>query len=216
MRFLLQDIPCKTCGTFFHPKDRTSAFCSVQCRADSQKKPPRACAECGTLFHAPALKSGRTRLYCSKQCADSAARLKPRPCQQCRTVFRPSKNGGRKFCSRKCASVFGGAMRRLPDGIRDPKGYILIRAPEHPMASREGYVMQHRLVMAAHLGRNLLSSEVVHHLNGAKADNRIENLVLMQKAEHDRIPKPGPAPITCPHCNGRIKVSGRVRRVEAL
>ena len=79
------------------------------------------------------------------------------------------------------------------------------------MASREGYVMEHRYVMAEHLGRMLTADEVVHHLNGDRADNRLENHEVMPKRKHDRMPKPKAKPIPCPHCGGLILPPRRVR-----
>lgn len=65
------------------------------------------------------------------------------------------------------------ATRRMARG-----GYVVLRVPGHPMADARGRVFEHRLVMAQHLGRDLLPCENVHHINGNRADNRVENLEL--------------------------------------
>ena len=72
------------------------------------------------------------------------------------------------------------AGKYLPAGgrVTDKDGYILIKANDHPHANSGGYVREHRLVMEEQLGRYLLPEEVVHHINGIKDDNRLENLGL--------------------------------------
>lgn len=57
-------------------------------------------------------------------------------------------------------------------------GYLKELSKGHPDADKNGYVMQHRLVMERHLGRHLRPQERVHHKNGQRDDNRIENLEL--------------------------------------
>jgi hypothetical protein len=83
----------------------------------------------------------------------------------------------------------------------DADGYVMLWVEDHPHPRRPsdrksgGYVAEHRLVMEAHMGRHLDPAEVVHHRNGVKDDNRIENLELFAtNADHLRHELTGKVP----------------------
>ena len=63
-------------------------------------------------------------------------------------------------------------------------GYTAIYLPTHEKSTKDGYIMEHILVMEKHIGRHLKDDEVVHHKNKIRNDNRIENLQLMTFKEH--------------------------------
>ena len=97
----------------------------------------------------------------------------------------------------KCGIPLGGKRRtgtnnpRWSGGTRKSCGYTFVTVREdHPlfsMAFRVGSMYQiaeHRIVMAQHIGRVLADDEIVHHINGNKSDNRIENLQLLVYNQH--------------------------------
>jgi hypothetical protein len=69
------------------------------------------------------------------------------------------------------------AQRHVGARTTMKSGYVIVSGISHPNA-RNGSIAEHRLVMAESLGRALVVGEEVHHLNGDRADNRLENLEL--------------------------------------
>lgn len=81
----------------------------------------------------------------------------------------------------------------------DKFGYVLIWKPKHPNAKIAGYIHEHRLVMSEFLKRPLHKWEYVHHINGIKTDNRVENLELMTKKVHR-------GKVLCPYCKNQFTI----------
>lgn len=72
------------------------------------------------------------------------------------------------------------------------RGYVWVYKPDHPTSRKTppdyGYVAEHRMIMELHLGRDLGHLEVIHHLDGDKSNNEIENLVCCKNSrKHNRI-----------------------------
>jgi len=102
----------------------------------------------------------------------------------------PIKKGKPKYskCS-SCCQKGKIAWNSKGGRARSRQGYVCITLPiDSPyveMAPKCRKIFEHRLVMAKHLGRFLLPSEHIHHRNGIKDDNRIENLELVSQLNHN-------------------------------
>lgn len=73
----------------------------------------------------------------------------------------------------------------------DGGGYVCIFiGRDHPLAYSSGYAREHRLRMALSLDRPLLAEEIVHHKNGVKTDNSLDNLEIISRAEHTKHHRP--------------------------
>jgi len=165
-----------------------------------------SCLKCGKERWVTLIK-GKPKSNCCKSCSkqgDQNGRWKgglvEAICQECKKVFlvKPSvaRIGVGKFCSRTCAAGFNNKGERnwnWKGGRRIDKGYIAVLLyPDdffYPMTNN-GYVLEHRLVMARYLGRCLQPWEKVHHKGiryagiENKLDNLIDNLELTMNGEH--------------------------------
>jgi hypothetical protein len=129
----------------------------------------------------------------SKSCGCLRAEIQARPrapatvaCGHCGKEIATTESRAKKthYCSAECRKIGMKAklsMENNPAWIGGkqvhPQGYILVRHGGR-------YVLEHRLVMARHLGRELATEEHVHHKNEDKADNRIENLEMTNASDH--------------------------------
>jgi hypothetical protein len=75
-------------------------------------------------------------------------------------------------------------------GRTEKTGYTLMRVAGHPFADKRGYVKEHRYVVEQSIGRYLKRSEIVHHKNHNRKDNRIENLEVLTLSQHMKLHKP--------------------------
>jgi len=124
--------------------------------------------------------------------------IKVKTCVICYKKFsKHPKNGymqwnRQKFCSNACrkkgfSSFNCGKNNPNWKGGKyfDADGYIYIRAPRnHPFKTFNGYIFEHRFIMENYIGHYLNPSDKIHHINGIKDDNRIENLIVISQSEH--------------------------------
>ena len=142
---------------------------------------------------------GKDPKYCSRACAWSDKRLtaeefkeKGRTCLNCGQALPVVYRNGthyldlrRKVCDKKCRdelhakTMLDAHADRIPEPFVGRHGYLRMTVRKDPN-KKAVEVLQHRYVMEQHIGRPLRKDETVHHINGDRLDNRLENLQLRQ------------------------------------
>lgn len=188
---------CKICSTIYPCLTREQAVrnktCSRECAVESERRTPRRhwadhspnkiCPVCGKAFYKPLAWQRKAKTnYCSASCrskAECAPRLikhnkeHPTPITEERKQTLRAKMTGEANPAWK-----GGVTYRHRRGNYVNVRYVLCPKEFLPMARKDGYVMEHRLVVAKAIGRLLKRTEAVHHINHNPLDNREENLML--------------------------------------
>lgn len=112
-------------------------------------------------------------------------------CKPCHSIMRksPCVGCGKPTTGIRCRPCYGISMSKenhpaWRGGRSASKGYVRLSGHHgHPNANKSGSISEHVLIMSQHLGRPLQSHEEVHHKNGVRDDNRIENLELWSTSQ---------------------------------
>lgn len=114
-------------------------------------------------------------------CKECIKLKRRQPCPNC-NEFKNDKRA--KLCKKCSIKALRGSKHPCWKGgkIKDTQGYTRIYTPKDPRANCGRYLKEHTIVMEKFLGRQLTKYETIHHKNGNRTDNRIENLELWDKS----------------------------------
>lgn len=146
-------------------------------RPEMKKGKNLSCKLCGKMVYIPKHRL-KTFGYCSRKCSAKEA-YKSR-------IYTSVSKEIREKISKTLVGKYRGYKSPHWKGGRysHADGYIYLYAPNHPYKNKDGYVFEHRLVIENYLQRFLSKDEHIHHKNGIKNDNRLENLKIFSNSQH--------------------------------
>ena len=168
---------CSRCGKeFFSRAANKREYCSAECGYEDKKNRVMAtCKVCGKEFEAMARDVGLGRSFlCSKDCSgkwytenysgENNAHFGEEFTDEHRQKIGEAHSGDKNY--------------NWHGGVKIQNGYVMVSNGDG------GYKQDHRIVAEKALGRPLRKDEVVHHINGDKADNRNCNLLICDRGYH--------------------------------
>ena len=158
---------CPVCKKQFWSRSPKQKTCSRECGTALTRRGSKTCVVCGKEFSS----KRSTQITCSSECSGIRRRL-PRitNCERCGKEIEFNKYRHQRFCSEEC--------RRVPVGEKrlDSNGYVLVKVgKDYRGADHRGWILEHRYIAEQNFGA-LLDTDTIHHINGDRTDNRIENL----------------------------------------
>lgn len=192
---------CKTCNKEFEDKKLNRKYCSNKCTAEGNKVKEKSlfkiCSTCNieksvdefwkrkdskkTGCHFECISCGNIRNANKSPEFRARDRLRTRTNTRLKSPYGLDPNFEGKY---KPGTKYNPETRFL-----SKNGYWLIYRPGHPNAQgrtgkyNKGRIFEHIFIMSEYLGRPLKKDETIHHKNGIRHDNRIENLELWKKGQ---------------------------------
>lgn len=204
---------CTICGQgIFATRSKKSKnfYCSKKCYDSRNPNKHKKCTICEKDFISPRRKTTK-KPYCSKECYFLRNGGKNKNCEICKIELMKHSSTYSKYCKKcyikiysqlpenkdKSKKYYRNRYRIKKDipldaplqyaekgkGFLSSYGYKFYTIHGHPNAGKNGHISEHVFVMSEHLGRPIRKGETIHHKNGDKLDNRIENLELWHKGQ---------------------------------
>lgn len=169
---------CETCGRVSKKLQRKVCYtCYDRMYRRDNPMSIKVCISCGITCQKRSGNKELCRSCYSKDYEKKPERIEKR--KKVSAALRRSKKGLPEDAILKPRP----SKRSCGEGWINGNGYALLYKPLHPNAMKNGQICEHALIMSEMLGRPLKKFESVHHKNGIRDDNRIDNLELWHKGQ---------------------------------